>query len=909
MALGITEIRSRATTFAHYWRNATSEQSDTQTFWNEFFEVFGISRKRVATFEFNVKKLGARRGRIDMFWPGVLLIEQKSAGESLEKAFAQALDYFPGIEEHDLPRYILVCDFARFHLYDLVEGSDIIFSLSELPANVEAFGFMTGVVWNAPPENEKVSIAAAEKMEKLYQKMNSINYTGRKLKQYLVRLLFCLFADDTSIFAKNTFGELIAETKADGSDLSRVLADLFDRLNTPENERLKIEDKLSGFPYINGDLFAEPLPLAAFDSEMRKLLLESCGFDWGFITPSIFGSMFQAAMDEDERSELGAHYTEESNILKAINPLFMDELNAEFETVKTNATKLKKFHDKLAGLRFLDPACGTANFLIIAYRELRRLEIKVLETLLKLKSRGDTLQMTLDVTEFSKINVDQFYGIEIDELACEIARVGMWLMDHQCNMELSKALGEYYVRLPLTKAAVICNANALTIDWMEVCPANELNYILGNPPFYGARLMTKEQKADLVAVITDAEGKPVKGAGNLDFVSAWYYKAAQLMGQNPKIRAALVSTNSITQGEQTAIVWKTLMEDYDIEIDFAYRTFVWTSAAKGKAAVHCVIVGFSHDTMKTERKIFEGDLEIDASNINPYLVDAPNVFLENRKKPLCDVPHMGIGNKPIDDGNYLFTKEEMDAFVAIEPQAEKFFRLWYGSYEFINNCPRYCLWLGDCSPSELAKMPHSMKRVENVRKYRLASTSEGTRKIADKPRRFHVENMPISDFLLVPSVSSENRSRIPIGFMPKSVMASNLVLIVPNATLYHFGILTSDIHMAWVRTVCGRLKSDYRYSAGIVYNNFPWPTSTYKQRQIIEVAARGVLNARTLYQNESLAALYNPALMPPELVNAHSTLDTAVKKAYGGKGFASEAERVADLMERYQDLCVERGAL
>ncbi|MCL2083014.1 MAG: N-6 DNA methylase [Oscillospiraceae bacterium] len=906
MALGWGEIRSRATTFAYEWRNQGYEKGDSQTFLNEFFEVFGISRKRVAVFEQKVKKIGGKDGFIDMLWKGVLLIEQKSAGKDLNKAYQQATEYFPGLTDDELPQFILVCNFESFRLYDLMENTAIEFPLADLPSKVELFGFMIGFAWNKPAEDEKVSVAAAEKMAKLHDCLKSINYTGQELEQYLVRLLFCLFADDTSIFDKNIFHDLVATTKPDGSDLAQVLADLFERLNTPPEKRLKIEDKLSAFPYVNGGLFADRLPIAAFDSNMRKILLDSSSFDWSFITPSIFGSMFQAAMSEEERHNMGAHYTEESNIMKAINPLFLDDLNAEFELVKDNKQKLKTFHDKLTRLKFLDPACGTGNFLIIAYRELRRLEIKILNAILS--NKGTSVQMVLDAPKtYSKINVDQFYGIEIDELACEIARTGMWLMDHQCNMELSKAFGTHYVRLPLEKAAVICNANALTTDWNTVCPARELSYILGNPPFLGARLMSKEQKADLETVITEPEGKTVKGAGNLDYVSAWYYKAAQLMQQNPTIRTALVSTNSITQGEQTALVWKTLIENYNVKIDFAYRTFRWTSAARGKAAVHCVIVGFSRENVKTKRCVFDDDLEMDVKNINPYLVDAPNVYIENRKKPLCDVPLMGIGNKPIDGGNYLFSKEEMEAFVGIEPQSEKWFRQWYGSYEFINNCPRYCLWLGDCPPSELKQMPEAMKRVEAVRQFRLESKSEGTRKIADTPRRFHVENMPDSDFLIIPRVSSENRMYIPIGFMDSSIIASDSALVVSNATLYHFGVLTSSTHMAWTRAVCGRIKSDYRYSAGIVYNNFPWPEASDKQRQAVEAAAQGVLDARNKFlSTDSYATLYDPRLMPDELAKAHRTLDTAVKNAYGGKGFVSEAERVADLMERYGVL-VENG--
>jgi hypothetical protein len=903
MALGWSEIRSRATTFAYEWRGHSSERGDSQTFLNEFFEVFGISRKRVAVFEQKVKTIGGNAGFADMLWKGVLLIEQKSAGKDLEKAYRQATEYFPGLTDDELPRFILVCNFERLRLYDLIGGTDIEFALSELPSKVELFGFMIGFTWEKPPENEKVSVAAAEKMAKLHDSLKAINYTGRKLEQYLVRLLFCLFADDTGIFDKNIFRDLIAATKPDGSDLAQVLADLFNRLNTPPENRLKIEDKLSAFPYVNGDLFADALPIAAFDGKMRKALLESCGFDWGFITPSIFGSMFQAAMSEEQRREMGAHYTEESNIQKAINPLFMDGLAAEFELIKNNAKKLQAFHDKLARLKFLDPACGTGNFLIIAYRELRRLEMKVLEALYTAGAkRGAPIQMVLDARDRSKINVDQFYGIEIDELACEIARVGMWLMDHQCNMELSKAFGGYYVRLPLTKSAIICHANALAVDWDTVCPANELYCILGNPPFLGKSLMTNEQKTDLEAVVTTLDGKVVKGTGNLDYVSAWYYKAARVMRQNVNVRAALVSTNSITQGEQTALVWKTLIDGYKVKIDFAYRTFRWTSAARGKAAVHCVIVGFSRDEVLTKRRIFDADLEVAASNINPYLVDAPNVFIENRSKPLCDVPDMYSGIKPVDSGYYLFNEEERSEFIANEPKSASLFKLFLGAEEFLKNKKRYYLDASKCTPSELGSMPLVRERVTNVRKFRAASKKNATRQLSETPTLPECGYMPDGNYLLVPSHSSENRAFIPIGFMSKDTIASNACLVIPNATLYHFGILTSNVHMAWVRTVCGRLESRYRYSAGIVYNNFPWPTPNDRQRHAVESAAQGVLDARAHFPNESLATLYDPTLMPPILAKSHKALDNAVKTAYNTKGFASESERVADLMERYRGL-------
>ena len=906
MALGWSEIRSRATTFAYEWRNAKSERGQSQPFWIEFFKVFGISQKRVAVFEKKVRKLGGGEGFIDMLWKGVLLIEQKSEGKDLGKAYKQATEYFPGLTDDELPRFILVCDFERFHLYDLTENTDIEFSLSELPSKVELFGFMIGFTWEKPHESEKVSIAAAEKMAMLHDNLKTINYSGRKLEKYLVRLLFCLFADATSIFDKGIFRDLIAGTKPDGTDLAQVLADLFDRLNTPFEERLRIEDKLSAFPYVDGGLFADPLPVAAFDSKMRRVLLESCGFDWSFITPSIFGSMFQAAMDEEKREELSAHYTEESNILKIINPLFLDDLNAEFELVKSNTRKLKNFHGKLAHMKFLDPACGTGNFLIIAYRELRRLEIKVLDALHSIDSvqGGSTIQMAIDILDHTKVNVDQFHGIEIDEFACEIARVGMWLMDHQCNMELSKAFGLYYVRLPLEKAAAICNANALKINWDDICPIHELSYIFGNPPFHGKNKMTTEQKTDLVAIITKPDGARVNGAGNIDYVSGWYYIIARLLQRNPSIRAALVSTSSITQGEQVSVLWRTLIEEYKLKIDFAHRTFRWESQARGSAAVHCIIVGFSRNTVRAKPHIFDADLELDAKNINPYLVDAPNMYIGNRSKPLCDVPIMRIGNQPIDGGHYLFTDEEKQDFIIKEPKSAKWFRPWIGADEFIYGYQRYCLWLGDCTPSELKLMPEALKLVEAVQKSRMKSTRASTRKLAETPRRFQVETMPSGRYIVIPEVTSERRKYIPIGFLNSDVLCSNKLKIIDSESLYFFGVLTSEIHMIWMRAVCGRLESRFQYSSGIVYNNFPWPEPSEKQRLAIEFAAQGVLDVRALdqFSGESFDTLYDPTLMPLELAKAHKKLDNAVKNAYSSIGFASEAERLADLMERYKAL-------
>lgn len=684
----------------------------------------------------------------------------------------------------------------------------------------------------------------------------------------------------------------IENSREDGSDLSSRLAQLFEILNCSDVIRAKrklLTPTLLQFRYINGGLFAQSLPFADFNAKMRQTLLDCCAFDWNKISPAIFGAMFQGVMDKKQRRELGAHYTSEENILKLINPLFMDALWREFDRVKAVPARLDAFHHKIASLKFLDPACGCGNFLIITYRELRLLELEIL------KMKTNTGQRHLDISTMLKVSVEQFYGIEYEDFPCQIAQVGMWLMDHQMNLRVADMFGMYYARLPLTQSATIVHANALRMDWEDVVPAKELSYILGNPPFVGARIMSAEQKDDLLHVFEDT-----KNAGNLDYVCCWYKKAVEIMQKNRRISTALVSTNSIAQGEQVAILWKPFF-DKGIHIHFAYRTFKWSNEAKGKAAVHCVIVGFGMQK-QTDNFIVNNDTRHKAENINGYLIDASNICIESRKKPLCAVPEIGIGNKPIDGGYYLFTEAEKNEFVKKEPLSEKYFRKWLGSEEFINGKVRYCLWLGDCPPSELKSMPECLKRVEAVKKYRLASKSAPTRKLADKPRRFHVENMPTSEYIVIPEVSSENRYYIPIGFLHPDILSSNLVKIIPNATLCHFGILTSSVHMAWMRAVAGRLEMRYRYSKDIVYNNFPWPEANDKQKATIEPLAQAVLDARALFPESSLADLYDPLTMPPELLKAHQKLDRAVMKLYGFKANMAEAEVVAKLFERYQRL-------
>jgi hypothetical protein len=902
MPLSWNEIKARAIAFAKEWEGEASEGAEAKSFWDAFFDVFGVHRRRIASFEVPIRREDGSGGFIDLLWKGILLVEHKSRGKDLVRAYGQARDYFPGLKDRDLPRYVLVSDFARFCLYDLDEGTQQEFPLKELPRHIRLFGFVAGYQSRAFKDQDPVNVRAAERMGRLHDALAEDGYTGHKLEVLLVRLLFCLFAEDTGIFEpRRRFQDYLEQrTGEDGSDLGGALATLFDVLNTPLDRRQKgLDAQLAGFPYVNGRLFAERLSPAAFNTKMRERLLDACGLDWSQISPAIFGALFQSIMDDKARRNLGAHYTSEKNILKLIGPLFLDGLRAEFEKIRNSRPKLHEFHEKIAGLKFLDPACGCGNFLVIAYRELRLLELDVIEALYQ---KDQEAGQVTDPRLLIKCNVDQFYGIEIEEFPAQIAQLALWLVDHQVNLRVSERFGNPFERLPLTASATIVHGNALQIDWNDVVPAGELDYILGNPPFVGSKLMTPEQRGDLLGVA----GK-LKGAGLLDLVAAWYLKAADYVQANPAIRCAFVSTNSITQGEQVGVLWGEMLAR-GFHIQFAHRTFQWNNEARGVAAVHCVIVGFGLEDVAPKRLFDYATLraephEIVAGNINPYLVDAADILLPNRSKPLCAVPEIGIGNKPIDGGHYLFTNEEKAAYLAIEPQAAPYFRKWLGSAEFINGWHRWCLWLGDCPPAELRQMPEALKRVEAVRDFRLASKSAPTRKLAETPTRFHVENMPGGFALLIPKVSSERRNFIPIGFVPPEILCSDLVFMVPHTTLFHFGVISSTMHMAWTRYTCGRLESRYRYSAGIVYNNFPWPESpSDKQREAIEAAAQGVLDARAAFPDSTLADLYDPVTMPPALVKAHQALDRAVDAAYGRRTFATDADRVAFLFDRYQHL-------
>jgi hypothetical protein len=900
MPLSWNEIKARAIFFSKEWEGESSEGAEAKSFWDAFFECFGVHRRRIASFEVPIRREDGSGGFIDLLWKGILLVEHKSLGKDLDRAAAQARDYFPGLKDRDLPRYVLVSDFARFRLYDLDEGTQHEFPLKELSRHIRLFGFVAGYQSRAFKDQDPVNVRAAERMGRLHDALAEDGYTGHKLEVLLVRLLFCLFAEDTGIFEpRRRFQDFLEQrTAEDGSDLGGALATLFDVLNTPVDQRQKgLDAQLAGFPYVNGGLFAERLSPAAFSAKMREHLLDACGLDWSQISPAIFGALFQSIMDDKARRNLGAHYTSEKNILKLIGPLFLDGLRSEFEKIRNSRPKVHEFHEKIAGLKFLDPACGCGNFLVIAYRELRLLELDVIEALYQKEQEAG--QVT-DPRLLIKCNVDQFYGIEIEEFPAQIAQLALWLVDHQVNLRVSERFGNPFERLPLTASATIVHGNALRIDWNDVVPAGVLDYILGNPPFVGSKLMTPDQRSDLRGIA----GK-LKGAGVLDLVAAWYLKAADYVQAHPAIRCAFVSTNSITQGEQVGVLWGEMLAR-GFHIQFAHRTFQWNNEARGVAAVHCVIVGFGLEDVAPKRLFDYATLraephEIVAGNINPYLVDAEDILLLNRSKPVCAMPEIGIGNKPIDGGRYLFTNEEKAAFLAIEPQAAHYFRKWLGSAEFINGWHRWCLWLGECPPDELRKMPEAMKRVEAVREFRLRSKSAPTRKLAETPTRFHVENMPNDTALLIPEVSSERRQFIPIGFVGPEVLCSNLVKIVAHATLFHFGVISSTMHMAWVRAVCGRLKSDYRYSAGIVYNNFPWPESpSDKQREVIEGAAQGVLDVRAAFPDSTLADLYDPVTMPPALVKAHQALDRAVDAAYGRRSLATDADRVAFLFDLYR---------
>ena len=840
----------------------------------------------------------------------MLLVEQKSAGRDLVRAKEQALDYFPGLKEHELPRYLLVSDFQTFELYDLEDDTLVRFHLRDLPEYVEQFSFILGVRKRTFRDQDPVNILASEMMGKLHDALKASGYDGHNLERFLVRLVFCLFADDTGIFEpRDIFSTLIAQrTNPDGSDTGLWINQLFEVLNTPVNERQhNLDEDLAQFPYVDGDLFEERLPFPSFDSSMRSLLIDVCDFSWDAISPAIFGSLFQSVMNPGERRSQGAHYTTGKNILKVIEPLFLDDLRAEFKRLaerRGNGRRkaLEAFHRKLSELRFFDPACGCGNFLIISYRELRLLEIDLLKAL---RQAG---QLALDVSQMCQIDVDQFYGIELGEFPARIAEVALWMMDHIMNNKLSLEFGESYVRIPLKKSPHIQQADALEMDWSRLIAPSDCSYILGNPPFGGAKYQSPKQR-ERVRRVAHLGGS----GGTLDYVAAWFLTAGAYLRQS-RARIGFVATNSITQGEQVAQLWPLLFDRYGLEIGFAHRTFAWGSDARGMAHVHVVVIGLCRQDMEppVKRLFSYNDIhgqptESKHPALTPYLFDAGRVVnrhlvVEETNRPLCDAPQLVIGSKPIDEGNYIFSAATRLEFLHKEPRARKLMHPFVGADEFLYGLERWILYLDEAPPEEIRSMPAVKERIAAVRQFRLKSKSPSTRKLSEIPARFHVTVVPKRPFLVIPEVSSELRDYVPIGWLRPPTIPSNLVRVLLDADLWHFGVLTSSMHMAWLRQIGGRLESRYRYSIGIVYNTFPWSEATDRQRAKIRSLAQAVLDARAQFSNSTLADLYDVDAMPWQLRKAHRALDRAVDKLYRSAPFTGDRDRAEHLFRLYERL-------
>jgi hypothetical protein len=920
MPISWNEIRHNAIRFSSQWAGAKSESAEKQTFWNEFFEVFGLKRRLVATFEEPVKKIAGQYGYIDLLWPGKLLVEHKSFGQNLGKAESQAFDYVRQLAHEnrldEIPRYIIVSDFARIALHDLEpeEQSDLPlfdkkrgvtheFPLADFHRHIHEFAFIPGYKQHTFKEQDPINIEAVQIMGELHDALKHGGYAGHDLERFLVRVLFCLFAQCTGIFEPESFRLFIENrTAADGSDLGEKLARLFEVLNTPPEQRQKnLDETLAAFPYVNGDLFNERLGFADFNGDMRNALLGCTRKDWSRISPAIFGSLFQAVMEPKDRRQIGAHYTSERDILKVIRSLFLDDLRAEFENRKADRStgrraRLEEFHDKLCQLRFLDPACGCGNFLVIGYRELRQLELETLQQIF-----GRQTELTLDeITRLSQVDVDQFYGIEIIEWPARIAEVALWLMDHQMNLKISEAFGQLYQRLPLKKSPTIVYGNALRLDWKRILPPEKCSYVLGNPPFVGKHLMTAEQGRDMEIVWGDNNG-----TGVLDYVTAWYRRAAEYI-RGTRIVVGFVSTNSISQGEQAGALWNPLFQQYGLKIHFAHRTFAWMSEARGKAHVHVIIIGFAAFDA-TDKFIYEyHEDKVSAGkvrNISPYLVEGPDVVVLSRSKPLCPVPECEYGSKPTDGGHLIVEEADRKEFLARNPGAKKYLRPLLCAEEYLYSIPRWCLWLVDAPPADIRNIPGLRQRVEAVREFRLASKKEPTRKMAELPSIFAEIRQPNRRFMVIPQHTSETRKYMPFGYFQPIHIIHNSCSAVPSATLYHFGVLSSAMHMAWVHHVCGRLESRYRYSTRLVYNNYPWPTEpTPKQKDAVEEAAQGVLDARKQFPLATLADLYDPLAMPPSLVKAHAKLDRAVEHCYRQQPFTTDRERVEFLFSLYEKL-------
>lgn len=915
------EQKAAAKAFAVFWKDKGYEKGESQAFWMSLLrDVYGIEHpEQFISFEDQVKldHTSFIDGYIEVTH---VMIEQKGLGKDLRKGirqsdgsvlspFQQAKRYAAELPYSKRPRWIITCNFSEFLVYDMEKpnGEPEQILLKDLPKEYYRLQFLVDTGNENLKKEMEISLKAGDLVGKLYDailkqyKNPDDPETLKSLNKLCVRLVFCLYAEDAGIFGKHQmFHHYLKQFQP--KDVRKALIELFQVLDTkPEDRDPYMDEELAAFPYVNGGLFAdEHIEIPRFTDEIVSLLLHNASedFDWSGISPTIFGAVFESTLNPETRRSGGMHYTSLENIHKVIDPLFLDDLKAELEDIKalkvekTRKDRLQAFRKKLSTLVFLDPASGSGNFLTETYISLRRLENDALFE----ETHG---QMMLGDNDVIQVGIGQFYGIEINDFAVTVAKTALWIAESQMMQETETLMQINLDFLPLKSYANIVEGNALRTDWESVVDKSKLSYIMGNPPFVGARMMSASQKDDVLAIFDG-----VKNNGNLDYVSCWYKKASQLI-TGTEVRAALVSTNSITQGEQVAILWKDLFE-HGVHIDFAHRTFIWDSEASLKAHVHCVVVGFSKAPSSKQKRIFDGGSEKIVANINGYLVEADSIVIEPRNKPLCGTPEIGMGNQPIDDGNYIFTEEEMIEFIRIEPKSKPYFHLFYGAREFINRIPRYCLWLGECSPKELRSMPECMKRIENVRRFRLSSKRASTLKLADTPTRFQTENMPTTNYIVIPEVSSQNRRYVPMGFMTPDIMCSNKVRLMPNASLYHFGVLTSNVHMAWMRAVCGRLKSDYDYSIKIVYNNFPWCEPTPEQKARIEKTAQMILDTRAKYPDCSLADLYDETVMPHDLRTAHQLNDRAVMEAYGFWGkLNTESECVAELMKMYQRLIEE----
>lgn len=902
------EIETRAVAFQRRWKVLLKEEdiierSWAQKFEEELMEVFGIDKKD-GVHEERVINLEGVQNYIDYLLSGVVLIEMKSPGESLITAYNQALDYARALKPVDQPELIVVSNFNKIQVSNFRTGVRYKeFSISKLKSNVRQMGYIAGYTSDVEFETDiEVNTKAAYKISGLYKELERHGYSREDIQLYLVRIVFCLFAEDTGIFEQKAFENYIKNSKEDGTDLSQRISDLFYILDTKEEERMDtISDELKGFRYINGHVFSKPLKPAFFDSKMRKELINCCNFDWSYISPAVFGAMFQGVMDEGKRRELGAHYTSEENIMKVIKPLFLDELWKEFEIKKGIKKDLEEFHEKIANIKILDPACGCGNFLIIAYRELRLLEFEVLKLL------NDDSQVMLVDNNIIKTHINNFYGIEYEEFPAEIAKLSMLLMKHQLDVEVSNYFGFNIIGFPIRENASIVKGNSLRMDWNEVVDIEDLDYIIGNPPFVGTVFQTKEQKEDIQEIFGSKTKK-----GNLDYVACWFLKASKY-AKGKRVKMGLVSTNSICQGEQVATIWKPIL-DLDMEILYAYRSFKWTNEAKGKAGVYCVIVGFTDKkniSKDYERKIYkeeysekqnENQIEIKKQNISPYLYFGKNIFVSKRSNPICDVSVMNKGSQPTDNGFLILTDEEREEIIKETPEAEEFIKKYIGAREFINKTYRWVLWLDGVSPKKYMYSKLIRERLEKIKEFRLNSTAKETRRVSVTPHLFQTIRQPKEgNYLLVPRVSSETRQYVPIGFLSSNIIASDATQIVSNATLYEFGVITSAIHMDWMRLVAGRLESRYRYSNTIVYNNFIWPDASDEDKEKIIKTASKILEVREKYSDWTFAEMYDPLIMPLDLRKAHEENDKAVEKAYG-RTFKDSSERIEFLLQKYSEI-------